>query len=141
MKRLVDLTRGDLERAPVWRYEGELDEAASVTATGRRELTAREAAGFIARTEFVLGSGEHRTGFCTPCDGGLEETQPAIVTPGGLVFFWFARPATPEALAEQWRLLGTAAHEVFPVHFRCCVPVDGRFVMGVIEHDDLTGAA
>lgn len=142
MKRLVDLTPGDLDRVAVWRYEGETDEVALVRATARSELAGPEAGDFIVRTQFVLGSGAQHVGFCSPeDDAGLESLQPVILTPEGPVYFWFSEPPSPEFLARQWTRLGVRRDEIFPVHFRCTVPVDGRFIAGTITADDLTGAA
>jgi hypothetical protein len=44
-------------------------------------------------------------------------------------------------LQAQWRRLGVTHESIFPVHFRCTVPVGGRYITGVIESEDLTGAA
>jgi hypothetical protein len=142
MKHLNQLRPHDLERVPVWRYEGSSDDDAVVHATDRTELTDDEAEVFIAHTQFALASGAQHTGFCTPGhDAGLDVTQPAILTLDGPVFFWFDRPPSDETLQAQWRRLGAGHESIFPVHFRCTVPVDGRYVTGIIESDDLTGAA
>lgn len=141
MKRVTELTPDDLNRVPVWRYEGEIDEVAVVHATERRDLGTNERGVFIAHTQFVLADGTQHVGFCSPCDdSGLDYLQPVIVTPDGQVYFWFDEPPSSDSLQRQWRRLG-ARSEIFPIHFRCTVPVDGRFVTGIIESDDLTGAA
>jgi hypothetical protein len=132
----------DLERASVWRYNGESDDTALVHATDRRELSKTETGLFIARTQFLLANGTEHIGFCSPTDdSGLDYMQPAIVTPDGPVFFWFDQPPSEETLQAQWRRLGVTHESIFPVHFRCTVPVDGRYITGVIESEDLTGAA
>lgn len=142
MKRLNQLRPADLTRVAVWRYEGESDDTAVVRATDRNELSGVEPGVFIARTQFALANGAQFLGFCSPADdSGLETMQPTIVTEQGPVYFWFSEPPTQESLAQQWRRLGADHETIFPVHFRCTVPVDGRFVTGVIESDDLTGAA
>ena len=142
MKRLHDLTPSDLERAAVWRYEGESDDVAHVRATARTELTHDERDLFIARTQFTLANGSHHVGFCTPDTGGvLEDLQPVIVTADGPVYFYFDAPPSQETLDAQWIRLGAGHEQIFPVHFRCTVLLDGEFVTGTIEADDLTGAA
>lgn len=142
MKRIAELTRVDLDRAPVWRYEGANDDVATVAATDLRELSESEPTAFIARTEFVLATGEQFVGFCSPMDdSGLDYLQPVILTPNGPVFFWFEEPPTAEFLTEQAARLGHRHQEIFPIHFRCTVAVNGRFVTGSISADDLTGAA
>ncbi len=88
---------------------------------------------FLAATDFVLPDSSRHLGFCFPVDdAGLDYLQPAIVTPGGHVQFWFDGPVAAEVLSAQWAALGKRADEVFPVQFRCRVPVDGREVAGVI---------
>lgn len=142
MKRVHDLRPADLDRVPVWRHEGEDDDIAVVHATDRKQLSEHDTDLFIARTQFALANGEQHIGFCSPVDdSGLESLQPVIVTDHGPVFFWFDEPPTDASLRAQWQRLGVTSELVFPVHFRCTVPVDGRYVTGIIEPEDLTGAA
>jgi hypothetical protein len=142
MKRLHDLAPADLRRCAVWRYEGDLDDVAVVHATDRKELKDPSDGVFIAETQFILANGAQHIGFCTPAEeGDLESLQPVIVTGGGHVYFWFDEPPSRETLRRQWDLLGVGREEIFPVHFRCTVPVNGKYVTGVIEAEDLTGAA
>ena len=142
MKTLRDLVPADLQRCPVWRYEGETDEVAVLRATDKRELSDPSEDIYIAETQFVLANGAQHIGFCTPSEEDeVELLQPVIVTPEGHVYFWFDEPPTREFLRAQWDLLGASHEEIFPVHFRCMVPVNGKYVTGVIEAEDLTGAA
>jgi hypothetical protein len=143
VKRLFDLTPADIRRCAVWRYEGETDEVALLHATDKRELDADERDIFIAETHFVLANGTQHIGFCTPAaeDSALDYLQPAIVTGAGHVYFWFNQPPSREMLQAQWKLLEVGHEEIFPVHFRCAVPVGGRFITGMIEAEDLTGPA
>ena len=142
MKRLHDLTCADLERAAVWRYEGENDDVAHVRATERAELFATDAGLFIARTQFTLANGVHHLGFCTPnANADIPDVQPVIVTADGPVYFYFDVPPSQETLDAQWSRLGAGHEQIFPVHFRCTVLLDGAYVTGTIEADDLTGAA
>ena len=137
-----DLRPADLDRVPVWRYEGDDDDSAVVHATARAQLSESDHELFIARTQFALANGAQHTGFCSPTDdSGLDYLQPVIVTESGPVYFWFDEPPTAESLRAQWHRLGVATESIFPVHFRCTVPVDGRYVTGIIEESDLTGAA
>ena len=142
MKRLTDLRPRDLDSAAVWRYDGEIDDTATVRATDRTELGEHEAQTYIARTQFILGNGMQHIGFCSPCEEEkLDSVQPVIVTADGPVFFCFDEPPSAEFLHAQWQRLGVEHEQIFPVHFRCTVPVDGRFVTGVVRDDDVTGAA
>jgi hypothetical protein len=113
-----------------------------VAATARSDLTDAESDQYIARTQFVLANGAQHIGFCSPAsDTSLACVQPVIVTQFGLVFFWFSEPPSQESLRMQWRRLDAPHEEIFPVHYRCLVPMDGSFLTGTIEADDLTGAA
>ena len=142
MKRLIDLNPADLDRSAIWRYAGETDETALVRATERSELSEAEGGLFIARTQFALGNGAQHVGFCSPGkEPTLDQLQPVIITPSGPVYFWFEEPPSQESLRAQWARLGVGREDVFPVHFRCTAAVDGKFVTGIIEADDLTGAA
>jgi hypothetical protein len=142
VKRLIELTAADFERVPVWRYRGEYDETALVEATDRLELHEDESETYLARTQFALANGAQFAGFCSPTDdSGLDFMQPVILSAAGPIFFWFDEPPSREFLAVQWQRLGVGAAQIFPVHFRCVVPVDGKLVTGVITEDDLTGAA
>ena len=142
MKRLHDLRPSDLEQIAVWHYDGANDEVAQVRATEREQLSEGDVDLFIARTQFHLANGTQHIGFCSPAlDSPLDVTQPVIVTPDGLVFFHFDKPPSQETIDEQWRLLGVGHEQVFPVHFRCTVPINGTHVTGIIEADDLTGPA
>ena len=133
MKRLVDLTVGDLTASPVWRYEGGSGEDALVVAEDRASLSRQDEEILLAATEFVLTDSSEHLGFCFPVDGeSIDYLQPVIVAPAMHVRFWFDGSVTPELLAAQWTALGKEEKEVFPVRFSCRVPVDGRTVNGVI---------
>ena len=143
MKRLHSLTPSDLEQVAVWHYVGENDDVATVRATARDALTEHHGETFLARTQFHLANGVQHIGFVSPAgdETALDVIQPVIVTPDGPVFFHFEEPPSQETLDVQWRRLGARRDQIFPVHFRCTVPVNGAYVTGVIQADDLTGAA
>lgn len=133
MKRLADLTIEDLTASPVWRYEGGSGADALVEAEDRASLSQRDEEILLAATEYVLTDSSEHLGFCFPVDGeGLDYLQPVIVAPGMHVRFWFDGAVAPGVLATQWKALGKEETEIFPVRFRCRVPVDGRTVAGVI---------
>ena len=133
MKRLVDLTVGDLTASPIWRYEGGSSEDALVEAEDRASLSQRDEEILLAATDFVLTDSSEHLGFCFPVDGeSIDYLQPVIVAPAMHVRFWFDGSVAPEGLAAQWKALGRKEDEIFPVRFSCRVPVDGRKVAGVI---------
>jgi PilZ domain len=135
LQRLVDLTIEDLSTTPVWRYEGGSGAEAVVVPTGRSSLSGEDDEVCLAATEFILCDSSRHLGFCFPVDdSGLDYLQPVILTRAGQVSFWFDGPIAQEVLAAQWNALGKRAEEVFPVQFRCLVPVAGRTVTGVIPH-------
>ncbi|MEO8190929.1 MAG: PilZ domain-containing protein [Acidobacteriota bacterium] len=134
MKRLVELTVADLAATAVWRYEGGTGDQAIVVPADRSSLSISDDEVFLARTEFTLPDGSRHPGFCFPVDDtGVDYLQPVIVTEAGQVRFWFEGPVSPAALAGQWAYLGRGVEEIFPVGFRCLVPVDDRTVAGVIS--------
>ena len=133
VKRLDDLTIDDLASEPVWRYDGGSGGDAVVVAEKRDSLSQMDDEVFLAATEFFLPDSSPQLGFCFPVDdAGIDYLQPVVVTPAGQVRFWFDGAVAPETLASQWSALGKREDQVFPVRFRCRVPVDGHFVEGVI---------
>jgi len=135
MKRLAELTIADLTATPVWRYEGGSGADAAVVAERRDSLSQMDDEIFLATTEFVLPDSSQHLGFCFPVDdAGIDYLQPVIVTPTVHVRFWFDGAIAPEVLSAQWNALGRWEEEIFPVRFRCRVPVDGRTVAGVIPN-------
>jgi PilZ domain len=129
-----ELTLEDLANSPVWRYEGGEGGDAMVAAVPRESLSQWDDEIFLAATSFALADSTAHSGFCFPADdSGVDYLQPVIVTRMGHVSFWFDGPIAPETLERQWRSLGKTAREIFPVGFRCLVPVDGRTVSGRIE--------
>ncbi len=134
MKRLADLSVEDLVASPVWRYEGGSGAHATVVSSKRESLSQTDDEIFLAATEFELFDSSRHFGFCFPADAsGIDYLQPVILGPSGHVSFWFDGPALPEVLSSQWRALGKEPRDIFPVTFRCLVPVDGRTVSGRIE--------
>ena len=135
MRRLVELTPADLSANPVWRYEGGSGDDARVAPVKRDVLSRADDEIYLAATEFELFDETTCTGYCFPADGaGVDYLQPVILTAEGPVAFWFEKPPTAEVLAKQWRALGREQAQVFPVSFRCLVPVDGQTLRGRIEH-------
>lgn len=134
VKRLADLTVEDLRACPVWRYEGGSDGDAEVAASRRTTLSQKDDEIFLAATEFELFDSTLSFGFCFPADdAGIDYLQPVIISPSGHVNFWFDGPAPQDALSTQRRALGKEPREIFPIAFRCLVPVDGRMVIGRID--------
>ncbi|HKF41773.1 MAG TPA: PilZ domain-containing protein [Thermoanaerobaculia bacterium] len=135
MKRLFDLTVEDLNASPVWRYEGGNGVDAVVVEEERDSLTSTDEEVYLAATEFLLPDSSARLGFCFPVDDeGIDYLQPVIITPAGHVRFWFDGAVTAEVLASQWNALGKREDEVFPLTYRCRIPVDGRMVAGTLRN-------
>jgi hypothetical protein len=134
VKRLADLTIRDLAASPVWRYEGGSGAEALASPAKRDALSRNDDEIFLASTEFELFDSTPHSGYCFPADGtGIDYLQPVILTPSGPVAFWFEAPPSPATLSEQWQALGKESGGVFPVTFRCLVPVDGQAVSGRID--------
>jgi hypothetical protein len=134
VKRLTDLSAGDLRTSAVWRYEGGSGAHAMVTPSKRTSLSQTDDEIFLAATDFELFDSSRHFGFCFPADdSGIDYLQPVIVSPSGHVNFWFDGPASPAALSKQWKALGKEPREIFPATYRCLVAVDGRTVSGRID--------
>jgi hypothetical protein len=134
VKRLADLTVEDLIGSPVWRYEGGSGSEAQVAPSTRQSLSQLDDEIFLAATEFALADASRHMGFCFPADdSGIDYLQPVIVGRGMHVAFWFDGPVSSEELAVQWSAFGKEPKQIFPVAFRCLVPVDGRTVSGRIQ--------
>jgi hypothetical protein len=134
VKRLADLTAVDLAAHPVWRYEGGSGGDALVVPTKRKTLSQGDDEIFLAFTEFELFDSSRHAGFCFPADdSGIDYLQPVIVTATRHVSFWFDEPVGADDLSAQWAALGKQLREIFPVTFRCTVPVDGKHVTGRID--------
>jgi hypothetical protein len=135
VKRLVELTLEDLVAHPVWRYEGGSGAAAAVVPSRRKTLSTLDDEIFLAATDFDLFDASGHLGFCFPGDdSGIDYLQPVIILEGwGHVNFWFENPVLPAVLTGQWNALGKEPSQIFPVAFRCRVPVDGRAVSGQIS--------
>jgi hypothetical protein len=134
MTLLRELTIEDLRRTPVWKSLGGSDAEALVEPANRTTLSESERYTFLAVTEFVLGNGQHHLGFCSPTDdSGLDYVQPVIVTTQGQIRLWFDEPPSRAVLAEQLSRWAVPASQIFPIKYRCLVPVDGRTVSGTVS--------
>jgi hypothetical protein len=60
-----------------------------------------------------------------------------ILTPNGLVRFWYDTPPPEPEPERSCRLLGKLLHELFPARFECLVPFEGRVVAGVLFRIDV----
>ncbi len=133
MKHLADLTAEDLVASPVWRYEGGSGAEALVVPAKRKSLSQMDDEIFLAATDFELFNSNRHFGFCFPADdSSIDYLQPVIISGSGHVNFWFEAPVAPQVLESQWSALGKEPDDIFPVAFRCLVPVDGRTVSGRI---------
>ncbi len=138
----MDLTVEDLSANPVWRYEGGSGKDARVAAVKRDALSRADDEIYLAATEFELFDETTCSGYCFPADGaGVDYLQPVILTASGPVAFWFEQPPSAETLAQQWKALGKEPAQVFPVAFRCLVPVDGQTLHGRIERVEYSESA
>jgi hypothetical protein len=127
VKRLAELTVEDLIASPVWRYEGGSGSEALVAPSKRETLSQYDDEIFLAATEFALADATRHMGFCFPADdSSIDYLQPVIVGRNRHVAFWFEGPVSAEELARQWSAFGKEPKQIFPVAFRCLVPVDGR---------------
>jgi hypothetical protein len=140
MKRLAELRSEDFEVHPVWGYygtEGTEDTDAVVEPRAVVEVTEADPTVLLAATEFHLADGTAAAGFCSPADdSGLDYVQPVIFIADRQVPLW--RPGLGGDVAARICLdLGRPASDVFPIAWRCLVPVDGEVRAGNITSSDV----
>ena len=139
MKRLAELTADDFQANPVWEYKGASDADAMVSSTNLRAMVEDNDVVLLAATEFRLADGTKLSGFCSPSDpSGLDYVQPVICTRLGQVALWAETLPTRAAVEMAWKPLGKRLDQVFPLQFRCLVPVNKQEVSGVITIDEVT---
>ena len=143
-----DLRLDDLLRFPAWEYA--LDEE---TVDGQDERTVRpyevepplnpESAYFIVRATYVLADGTTMKGLVKPVElrkqGGLStalpyDLHPTLVTNEWQMHFCYGtkKPSTTTQ-AENYRLLGKQADEVFPITIQSDIKVADRITEGTVE--------
>ena len=141
MKSLNQLTLEDLKGAPVWRYVGESDADARVEPTELSSISEYSAGVFLVRATFTLNDGSVLGGYCSPADSsGLDYVQPVIILDGDHVPLFLESPpqdAEPETTCVR---LGRPHGDIFPLHFRAEIPVDGSFVVGVVHTIQSSGS-
>lgn len=129
-----ELTVEDLAANPVWRYEGGSGSEALVAPVDRDSLAQSDDEIFLAATDFEFFDSSRHFGFCFPADdSGIDYLQPVIISGSSHICFWFEGTIPPAALDNQWRALGKQPADIFPISFRCRVPVDGRAAAGRIK--------
>jgi hypothetical protein len=134
-KLLDKLTISDLQAIPIWRYWSETDdEAAWVEATELTYLSEESDLTFLAATEFVLADGTRHLGYCSPVDwSGLDYVQPVLLTPHGVVRLWLASSPDQTLFERQFAILRKPLSSIFPLVYRCIVPVSGHYRTGYVQ--------
>ena len=139
MKRLAELTAEDFRETAVWLSRGSSDSDAMVSPTDLQEVGEDTEVVLLATTEFRLADGTVLTGFCSPSDpSGLDYVQPVICTHIGQIALWTESLPTKAAMAATWKRLGKRLDQVFPLKYRCLVPVDTQEVSGEVTIDEAT---
>lgn len=123
MKRLYDITVQDLKDQPIWLYQGESDDVATVTPVPDFDFPydAIYESAYIAKTRFTTASGVDFFGYCSPTDpSGLDYIQPVIIHGSRHINLWddTANSATSQAVIAN--ALGLECTDVFPLHYYCC---------------------
>ena len=137
MKRLAELRPEDFEVHPVWEYHGTSDTDALVEPRAVGDVKEADPTTLLAATEFHLADGTTATGFCSPADdSGLDYVQPVVFIANKQVPLWRPRLGVDTA-ARICIDLGKPADSVFPIAWRCLVPVDGAVRAGEITSTDV----
>jgi hypothetical protein len=131
-KRLGELTIADLERAPVWVYKSDTDDTSAwVEETELTRISEEDSRTYLAATEFILADGTKHYGYCSPADwSGLDYVQPVLLTPSGGVRLWLDPLSDPRLYEDEFALLEKPLSSIFPLSYRCLVPVDSHWRTG-----------
>jgi hypothetical protein len=130
VKRLLDLTNADLMAQPVWAYSGDRDEVAFVNPI--RALRSFEGV-YIARTQFILASGQIMFGYCSPAEtSGIDYVQPVIIHENRHIPFWRDEVGliSSQQIADE---LGLSLQAIFPLTYRCLIATEEGFWQDTIE--------
>jgi hypothetical protein len=136
-KPVNELTVADFMKYPAWEYaldeEGEEDQDETTVRPYEYSGVLDPSAGScMVRTKFILADGSEMTGFVTPREHGKDDPgdmHPVIITPRGSVGFWCGMRTIAETLAENYRLLGKSAQQVFPLKYK----IEVKFIGGPTE--------
>jgi len=129
-KQIYDLRLEDLRKCAVWRIvldvEGEdrQDECTVQPCPSLSRVDAAEGL-FFVHAEFTAEDGTRFEGYCTPHETySIGFIRPTIVTDRGQVGFWWgiAKP-TPKELKACYEKLGKNRKTLFPLQFRCLLPI------------------
>ncbi len=114
------------------------DLKAQITPSSRTSLREEESGVFLVATDFELHDGTRHVGYCSPTDpSGLDYLQPVILVGMEHVELWHEeQPAETAAQVIAMRL-GRNLDQVFPILWRCIVPIDGQFVSGQVLVEDV----
>jgi hypothetical protein len=138
MKLLSELTAADLRQHKVWQYHGVSDLKAQITASSRTSLREEESSVFLAATDFQLHDGTRHVGYCSPTDpSGLDYLQPFILVGMEHVALWHEEQPAETAAQMIAVRLGRNLDQVFPILWRCIVPVEGQLVSGQVLAQDV----
>jgi hypothetical protein len=137
MKRLAELRPEDFEVHLVWECHGTDDTDALVEPRAVAVVKEGGPTVLLVATEFHLADGTKATGFCSPADdSGLDYLQPVVFSVDKQIPLW--RPELGVHATDRICLdHGRPAASVFPIAWRCLVPVDGALRVGEITGTDV----
>lgn len=135
-RQVYELTLADLERCPIWEFaldeegrEGQ-DEATVRPVKAKKRLSPGDGM-FVVRAAFQLADKTTMVGYLTPSPmgSGIADVQPAVVTEGGHVAFWYGMTApSRKDITASYRKLGkTRPSQVFPLRYEPAVAIQGKF--------------
>jgi len=129
-KQAIELTPDDFRQVRTWEYHGDDDLTATAEPSLKSEISEDDGTVYLTATEFRLADGTMLSGFSSPTDNsGLDYIQPVIFHGERQLRLWTNR----DGLIDISRELGKKRDEVFPIHWRSLVLVNGNTRSGHIE--------
>jgi hypothetical protein len=131
MSKLVsELKAEDFERSKVWEYRGDSDMTATVEPSSQTELAEDDGNVYLASTEFRLADGTMLRGFSSPTDdSGADYVQPVIFHGGNQLILW----SDSRGMDNISEAMGKQTHDVYPIHWKSEVLVNGEIRKGDIN--------
>ncbi len=140
--KLSELAPADLRACSTWELRTRSAVDGEVVPAHSAQLSESDARIFVASTQFAFADGSTGAGYCSPTDdSGLDYVQPVAFLAGEQVALWRHPLPSRSELEALWARFGRRLPEVYPIKYRCLVPVDGAERTGVILLTDAARVA
>ncbi|MBA5689227.1 hypothetical protein [Rugamonas apoptosis] len=131
-KPIASLTRADLEAFPIWEFatdeEGHPGRDETWVRPSKASLIPLDSYSLSIRAQFLTPTGNLLHGFISVNTvGEFETVHGAIFTNSDYVFIpWPGYGGAKQSAAEAAAQLSLAIQDLFPLHFRLALPLEGE---------------